>query len=101
MKYNLIVFSNAEKRRKEHVNFLARVNLAASVRLDSKLKKEMQKLCENPQNCRRYESEISDITNLYYKFVPKRYRIVFGIEEDTVYIYDVQDCRQDEDKKIV
>jgi plasmid stabilization system protein ParE len=101
MIYKLKIRPEAQKRRREHVNFLARVNVAASVRLYNKIEKEMQKLRINPQNCKKYESELSDITNLYYKFVPKRYRIVFTIENDTVYVLDIQDCRQDEDKKII
>jgi len=31
----------------------------------------------------------------------QRYRIVFEILDGTVYIYDIQDCRQDVDKSLV
>jgi plasmid stabilization system protein ParE len=101
MIYKIVITPDARKRRREHINFLSRVNMSASLRLDEKIENEINSLCINPQNCRRYESELSDITNLYYKFVPKRYRIVFTIENDTVYVLDIQDCRQDEDKKII
>ena len=31
----------------------------------------------------------------------KRYRIVFEIHDIAIYIYDIQDCRQDADKSLV
>jgi mRNA-degrading endonuclease RelE of RelBE toxin-antitoxin system len=31
----------------------------------------------------------------------KRYRIVYQIADDTIYVDDVQDCRQDDDKNLV
>ena len=38
---------------------------------------------------------------LRYRLFRKRYRIVFEIVGNSVYIYDIQDCRQDSDKNLL
>ena len=38
---------------------------------------------------------------LRYRLFGKRYRIVFEIVGNSVYIYDIQDCRQDSDKNLM
>jgi hypothetical protein len=38
---------------------------------------------------------------LRYKLFGKRYRIVLEIVGNAVYVYDIQDCRQDVDKNII
>ena len=56
-------------------------------------------LSENPRIYPRYESKAE--AELRYKLFSKRYRMVFEIVGNNVYVYDIQDCRQDTDKNLL
>jgi hypothetical protein len=42
-----------------------------------------------------------DIELRYKLFGGNRYRIVFEVAKSDVYVYDIQDCRQDTDKNLL
>jgi len=55
----------------------------------------------NPHGYPTYTPKVPVNTDLHYMLCKKRYRFVFEIIDDTVYVYDIQDCRQDTDKNVV
>jgi len=83
-----------------HIRFLANASILAAKRLRDSIYADFNLLAENPNGYRRYDSK-DCIENLHCKLCAKRYRIVFEVIDDTVYIYDIQDCRQDIDKNLV
>ncbi|MCL2689326.1 MAG: type II toxin-antitoxin system RelE/ParE family toxin [Chitinispirillia bacterium] len=93
----------ADDRISYHVNFLKRVSISGALRLYDKFCKELGSLDFNPERCPRYFSskKAVDDTMFRYKFCAKRHRIVIEIVDDTVYIQDVQDCRQHTNKSLV
>jgi len=99
MRYNVVIDLSALERLENHVDFLRRVSASAAVKLADEFNECLNTLLENPGIYPRYESEIN--ADLRYKLFLKRYRIVFEIIENDVYIYDVQDCRQDMDKNLL
>jgi len=83
------------------MEFLSRVNEPAAERLYMAYNEALGFLAQNPEACPSYIPQKPIDADLKYKIFAKRYRIVFEIIENEVYVYDVQDCRQDTDKSLV
>ena len=99
MGFNVQVMPKANAKLEAHVNFLARVSEPAAVRLYDAYNESLHDLEENPHMYPSYVSEVD--TDLKYKLFSNRYRIVFEIAGNNVFIYDIQDCRQDIDKNLL
>ena len=100
-KYRIKVRDEAYDRMYDHFKFIARVSLNAAEQLYSALAEALDSLEVSPQRCSIYIPKMPVIAELRYKLFYKRYRIVFEIIGNTVYVYDIQDCRQNTDKNIV
>jgi len=99
--YAVYVDSAASDRMVMHVRFLAQVSVSAAGRLYDALEKAIDSLKHNPTICPPYIPKFTTNAELRYKLCAKRYRIVFEIIGKAVYVYDIQDCRQDTDKNLV
>ena len=100
-KFTVHVDRAAYQKMYAHVEFLARVSVTAAERLQDTFCAVLESLEENPRGYPRYEP-LGDISaDLRSKLFAKRYRIVFEIRDDDVYVYDIQDCRQDIDKNLI
>jgi len=88
----------ANDRMCEHFEFLARVNEAAAIQLIEALVSDIRSLERIPSRCPMFER--AGIKKGKYRFLisAKRYRVVYQVTGDTVYVDDIQDCRQDADK---
>lgn len=84
-----------------HLYFLARFSESAAGRLCDSYEAALGALAENPHSYPKYESQSNFATELYTKLFAKRYRIVFEVIDKTVFVYDIQDCRQDIDKRLI
>ena len=99
--YAVYVDSAASDKMFVHVRFLAQVSVSAAERLYEALENAIDSLRHNPAICPPYLAKFPTDTELRYKLCAKRYRIVFEIIDQAVYVYDIQDCRQDTDKNLV
>jgi plasmid stabilization system protein ParE len=99
--YSVYIDSAAYDRMFMHVRFLAQVSVSAAERLYDALEKAMNSLKHTPAVCPPYMAKFPTDAELRYKLCAKRYRIVFEIIGNAVYVYDIQDCRQDTDKNLV
>ena len=99
--FTVLVSPRADRKMASHFQFLARVSEPAAGRLYDAYEEALGNLAENPRGYPRYEPLSEIAAELHKKIFAKRYRIVFEIREDDVYIYDIQDCRQDIDKSLV
>ena len=99
--YDVLVDPQADEKFNSHLEFLARVSEVAAVRLNAEREKALDFLEETPESCPIYLPDKPTDVKLRYKLFGGRYRIVFTIDEQMVYVYDIQDCRQDIDKNIV
>jgi len=100
MQYNIIPHKEAQQKLKSHIRFMKNVSYSVAEKIYNEYKNSLVSLSENPHSGLRYEHKSNK--NLKYKlFYKQRYRIVFEIIENNVYIYDIQDCRQDTDKKLL
>ena len=99
--YTVNVDVLAKYKMSNHAQFLANVSIPAAKRLRNAYKTALESLRSNPQRCPLYKPDIYIEEELRYLLFSGRYRIVYEIVEKNVYVYDVQDCRQDEDKNLI
>jgi hypothetical protein len=96
--YQILIASDANDRMFNHFEFLARVSAHAANRLLDGLIKDIQNLRTDPFRYPVYNRPHLSVGKYHYILSNKRYRIVYQIIEHQVYVDDIQDCRQDEDK---
>jgi len=84
-----------------HVEFLARINENAALLLYDNYEEALIFLKRTPDICPPYYPNTPIDAELRYKLFGKWYRIVFEIIEKDVFVYDIQDCRQDADKSLI
>jgi mRNA-degrading endonuclease RelE of RelBE toxin-antitoxin system len=88
-------------RMYEHFLFLARVNENAARRLLAAFMEDIGSLAAMPWAYPVYDRPFLPKGKYRYRLSGKRYRIVYQIVDDTIYVDDVQDCRQDDDKNLI
>ena len=99
--YTVIVDPAANDRMYEHMEFLARVSESAAARLLDNLIKDIRSLESMPYRNPIYIRPFAPSGKYRYMISCKRYRIVYQIEKETVYVDDIQDCRQADTKNLL
>ena len=99
--YHVSVAPAANDRMSEHFEFLAHVSENAANRLLDELLRDIRFLKKFPQRNPVYERPYLPRGKYRYKFSCERYRIVYQIDGDFVFVDDIEDCRQDDDKSIL
>ena len=99
--YNVIVAPAANDRMAEHFEFLARVSESAANRLLDGLVSDIGSLKKMPFRNPVYDRPYVQPLKYRYMISNKRYRIVYQIVNDTVFVDDIQDCRQNDDKDLL
>lgn len=93
-RYEIIVSRRAEQMLTSHICFLARVSIKAARRLRKEYADTLDALEDNPYQF-PIEEDI-DLPDEYHKALfGKRYKVVFYVEDKTVYLDAVLDCRMD------
>jgi mRNA-degrading endonuclease RelE of RelBE toxin-antitoxin system len=100
-KYNIRVAPAVNDRIAGHFEFLARVNENAAYKLLDKLIEDIKFLETDPQINPYLDRPYIEPGKYRYKLSYGHYRIVYQIVNDTVFIDDIQDCRQDDDKSLL
>jgi mRNA-degrading endonuclease RelE of RelBE toxin-antitoxin system len=96
--YTVVVDAAANDRMYSHFEFLAQVSESAAERLLDGLIKDMRSLEYMPYRNPVYGRPYNKNGEYRYMISCGRYRIVYKIEDDTVFVDDIQDCRQSDDK---
>lgn len=95
-RYKVIISSRASQQLIAHVEFLSRRSVNAAIRLSAEYKETVRQLRENPlQFPVDPHSELEDPPRVV--LFNKRYQLYFDIEENTVFVGAVRDCRQNPD----
>lgn len=94
-KYKVIVSDRAKRMLGTHIRFMAQVNKEASVSKKKVIMPALRSLSQMPQRFPFFEE--SYITpNKYHKlFTEKWYLVLYQIQDDTVYVEYILDCRKD------
>ena len=87
-KYFVQVDIAADEKMYNHIRFLARVSVMAAERLFVALKKAIDSLEDSPKSCPLYISQRPIDAELRYKLCGKRYKIVFEVIGNDVFVYD-------------
>ena len=94
-KYKVIVSDRAKRMLGTHIRFMAQVNKDAAKAKKQELMEAMRSLERMPQRFPFFE-EAYIPTNKYHKmFIEKWYLILYQIQDDTVYVEYIVDCRKD------
>jgi plasmid stabilization system protein ParE len=99
--YSIIIFPAAETRLYEHVDFRKQLNEAAAERLEQKLLGGIHSLHNMPDINGYYDDDRVPPKTFRKLLIENQFRIVFRIIDDTVYIYDIQDCRQSDRANLI
>jgi len=94
MAYNVVVSRRVDAMLLEHISFLANVSLSAAKRFRSDYATILERLADNPFQF-PVEHDLNLPEGAYRKALFfKRYKAVFLVENNTVYLDAVVDCRQ-------
>ena len=94
-KYKVIISDRAKRMLGTHIRFMAQVNKDAAKTKKQELMEAMRSLERMSQRFPFFE-EAYIPTNKYHKmFVAKWDLVLYQIQDDTVYVDDILDCRKD------
>lgn len=99
--YLVIIASNANDKMYDHFEFLARVSVNAANKLLDGLLKDIRNLRTDPFRYPVYNRSYLPVGKYHYILSNTRYGIVYQIIGNQVFVDDIQDCRQDDDKSIL
>ena len=95
MKYDIVISEAALSMLDNHIDFLARVNPGAAVKLMDEILRDIESLSENPLRFPSYENQFI-ANNRYRKMLSgKRYLVIYEVSDATVNVDYIVDCRQD------
>ncbi|MCM1063805.1 MAG: type II toxin-antitoxin system RelE/ParE family toxin [Eubacterium sp.] len=94
-KYKVIVSDRAKRMLGTHVRFMAQVNKEAAAAKKKEIVTAMRSLSQMLQRFPFFE-EIYITPNKYHKmFIEKWYLVLYQIQDSTVYVEYILDCRKD------
>lgn len=94
-RYKVIVSDRAKKMLGTHIRFMAQVNKQAEAEKKKVIMTAMRSLSQMPQRFPFFE-ELYITPNKYHKmFIEKWYLVLYQIQDDTVYVEYILDCRKD------
>ena len=100
-KYRILISPSVNDRMYEHFLFLAQVSEKAARDLLNRLIQDIKSLEYMPQSNPYLNRPYLEQRKYRYKLSYRRYRIVYQIVGTTVFVEDIQDCRQDDEKNLV
>lgn len=94
-RYKVIVSDRAKRMLGTHIRFMAQVNKQAAAVKKKEIMTAMRSLSQMPQRFPFFE-ELYITPNKYHKmFIEKWYLVLYQIQDDTVYVDYILDCRKD------
>jgi mRNA-degrading endonuclease RelE of RelBE toxin-antitoxin system len=101
IEYQVLIDPATSDRMYEHFEFLARVSETAANKLLDVLLSDINSLNTLPYRNPIYNRPYLPPGKYRYLMSGNRYRIVYQIYDNTVFVDDIQDCRQADDKNIL
>ena len=94
-RYKVIVSDRAKRMLGTHIRFMAQVNKQAAVEKKKEIMTALRSLSQMPQRYPFFE-ELYITPNKYHKmYIEKWYLVLYQIQNDTVYVEYILDCRKD------
>ena len=94
-RYKVIVSDRAKRMLGTHIHFMAQVDKQAATAKKKEIMTAMRSLSQMSQRFPFFE-ELYITPNKYHKmFVEKWYLVLYQIQDDTVYVDYILDCRKE------
>lgn len=94
-KYKVIVSDRAKRMLGTHIRFMAQADKQSAAAKKKEIMTAMRSLSQMPQRFPFFE-ELYITPNKYHKmFIEKWYLVLYQIQDDTVYVEYILDCRKD------
>ena len=94
-KYKVIVSDRAKRMLGTHICFMAQVNKDAAKAKKQELMEAMRSLERMPQRFPFFEEAYIPPNKYHKMFIEKWYLILYQIQDDTVYVEYIVECRKD------
>lgn len=94
-KYKVIVSDRAKRMLGTHIRFMAQVNKDAAKAKKQELMEAMRSLERMPQRFPFFEEAYIPPNKYHKMFIEKWYLVLYQIQDDTVYVEYIVDCRKD------
>lgn len=93
--YMVIVSDRAKRMLASHIRFLANVSKEAALEKKTQLIREIRSLSNLPHRFPFFDAEFMPANKYHKMFVANWYLILYQIQDDTVYVDYILDCRKD------
>ncbi|MDD7219554.1 MAG: type II toxin-antitoxin system RelE/ParE family toxin [Blautia sp.] len=94
-KYQVIISDRAKRMLGTHIRFMSQVNKDAAVVKKKELVTAIRSLECMPQRFPFFEEEYIPPNKYHKMFVEKWHLVLYQIQDDTVYVDYILDCRKD------
>ena len=92
--YTVIVSDRAKRMLASHIRFLANVSKEAATEKKTQLIREIRSLSKLPHRYLFFEAEFMPANKYHKMFVANWYLILYQIQDDTVYVDYILNCRK-------
>ena len=94
-KYKVIVSDRAKRMLGAHIRFMAQVNKDAASTKKKEIISAMRSLNHMPQRFPFFEEAYIPPNKYHKMFIEKWYLVLYQIQDDTVYVEYIVECRKD------
>ena len=94
-KYKVIVSDRAKRMLGAHIRFMAQVNKDAAGTKKKEIITAIRSLNHMPQRFPFFEEAYIPPNKYHKMFIEKWYLVLYQIQDDTVYVEYIVDCRKD------
>ncbi len=93
--YKVIVSDKAKNMLGTHIRFLAKANKAAAKEKKAQSIKELSSLSQMPQRFPFFEQMYIPPNKYHKMYIENWYLVLYQIQDDTVFVDYILDCRKD------
>ena len=94
-RYKVIVSDRAKRMLGTHIGFMAQVDKQAAAAKKKEIMTAMRSLSLMPQRFPFLEEQYITPNKYHKMFIEKSYLVLYQIQDDTVYVEYILDCRKD------
>ena len=94
-RYKVIVSDRAKRMLGAHIRFMAQVNKEAAAAKKNEIMTAMRSLVQKPQRFPFFEEPYIPPNKYHKMFIAQWYLVLYQIQDDTVYVEYILDCRKE------
>ena len=94
-KYTVIVSDRAKHMLGMHIRFMTQINKPAAAKIKEEIMNAMRSLQNMPYRFPFFNEPYIPVNKYHKMYVPKWYLILYQIQDNTVYVDYILDCRED------